>query len=136
VILRFGTDFSFLKSFFDYDSDTYEGQSAQSIGIQYLEDLPQSNMTNEVFEALNKPNVKHRTHSGIFYPEYFDKDGLPNSAYTEKYDLNKAYAYVMKHMKYIYVLDITQQITQTRTLDGDGVYFVETHDDTLLHGTN
>ena len=42
----------------------------------------------------------------------------------------------MKHMKYIYVWDITQQITQTRTLDGDGVYFVETHDDTLLHGTN
>jgi hypothetical protein len=120
----------------NYYGDTYEGQSAQSIGIQYLEDLPQSNMTNEVFEALNKPKVKHRTHSGILYPEYFDKGGLPNSANIEKYDLNKAHAYVMNYMKYIYVLDITQQITQTRTLDGDGVYFVETHDDTLLHGTN
>ena len=60
-------------------------------------------MTSEVFEALNKPNVKHRTHSGIIYPEYFDKDGLPNSGNIEKYDLHKAYAYVMKHMKYIYV---------------------------------
>ena len=93
-------------------------------------------MTSEVFEAPNKPNIKHRTHSGIIYPEYFDKDGLPNSAYTEKYDLNKAYAYVMKHMKYVYILDITQQITQTRTLDGDGVYFVETHEDSLSHCTN
>jgi hypothetical protein len=45
----------------NYYGDTYEGQSAQSIGIQYLEDLPQSNMTNEVFEALNKPNVMLNT---------------------------------------------------------------------------
>jgi hypothetical protein len=52
----------------NYYGDTYEGQSAQSIGIQYLKHLPQCNMTNEVFEALNKPNVKHCTHSGIIYP--------------------------------------------------------------------
>jgi len=117
-----------------YGAD-FIGQTAPEVASHYIQVVPRSVMTERVYTALTNANIKHRTHTDVVHPEYFT-DGLPNQDGIQKYDINKAYTYSMRALKSIYTLDITQSITVCNKLDGEGLYFVKTTEQMLLHGTN
>jgi len=124
-----------IKEFMTYYGAKYTGQTPQSVANSFLNDIKKSKMSDEIYNILTTNNIKHRTHADTIYPEYFT-DGMPNDNGIKKYDLNKAYRYVMEHMDYLYDLDINQTVIECNKLMGDGLYFVECETNELFHGKN
>jgi hypothetical protein len=124
-----------MKEMIEEYGDKYTGQTPQSVAYEYTQHIPRTTMTEEIFNALTAENVKHRTHADTIKPEYF-KNGMPTYKNIKKYDLNKAYAYVMENMTHFNDLDITQTIIECSTLQGDGFYFTTSKDISLFHGDN
>ena len=86
-----------IKEFMTYYGAKYTGQTPQSVANSFLNDIKKTKMSDEIYNILTTNNIKHRTHADTIYQEYFT-DGMPNNNAIKKYDLNKAYRYVMEHM--------------------------------------
>jgi hypothetical protein len=131
------------KDIFDELKDKYKGETPGSIAGSYIKKYIQTSfMSDEVYDALGRDFVKHRCHVDILNPYYFDNGGLPLKEFDiKKYDLNKAYRFIMEHLEYLLCLDITQQIIKTNTKHGIGLYYIKpinkkTDRIHILHSTN
>lgn len=140
----------------------YSGQSAPSLLIPSLENMPMSYLNNEVMDALTQAGVKNRTHIGL-YRDYGDDEEeedmgdpptdeedtlesrqsiLPSQIDINNViclDLNKAYRDVMENpMDDFMTIGFNGTIEFVSKFNPQrfGLWFVETDDLTLLHQSN
>ncbi len=120
----------------NYFGDKYTGQTATTIVSPYIQKLPCSYMNNEIQDALLIDNVKNRTHIGVCNNDL--GSDLVDNELIEKYDFNKFYRYVMCNPIEEYAFtDFNSVVCEKTEYDNEfGLYYIETNDFTLLHGTN
>lgn len=108
----------------------YYGQTIQKYVKPYLKEIPISFMNYQVLTALTVSSIKHRVQLGNPYnrESYLDDVAI---------DINKDYrACIEQPYDNFMVIDF-DTIIQRKSYNNDfGLWYVETDDMTLLHGTN
>jgi len=110
----------------------YQGQNPLSFLPPFIEKLPHSFMNDEIKDALYRNGVKHRTH----YGKYNEMDQKVHSC-----DINKCYRFIMENpVDNFMTVDFNSKIETLPGLTGItlefGLYFVNTADMSILHGSN
>ena len=107
----------------------YQGQSALSFLPPFIQKLPSSFMNDEIRDALFIDGVKHRTHYGRFN-EIDDCKVL-------SCDINKCYRFIMENpMDNFMTFDFNSHIEISSFKNEFGLYYVNTNDMSILHGSN
>jgi hypothetical protein len=124
-----------IKEYCEHNSTEYTGQVLGDILMSIMKEtypkMPKSHPNPEVFNSLKQSGVKHRTHYGLTGVE------LNETAFA--CDLNKCYTSCMiDPLDDFILLDFNSSwesfnFKETLPL---GLYYVETNDFKLLHGTN
>lgn len=122
----------------------FTGQCPQTFTAEYMNNcnellLAQSYYSPDVNYALDIENIKNRVHFGLVSEDskkYFDNNKNINS-----YDINKCYRKSMEDLDYLLHTDFncnveTDYIYPDVSCIYEGLYYVETEDNTLFHGNN
>ena len=152
------TSMTFEGKVYKFGEEDHEvnGMSAQ----KYIQDcdlwksIPNSYFNPEVRAALGKKNVKHRVHYGVVRdnlakayleisadahnPEDRQHPNREINKRTKTFDINKHYRDAMQHPADDWMtIGIGARVEKRNVFNNDfGLWFVETHDLTVLHGTN
>ena len=106
----------------------YQGQNPLSFLPAFMEKLPHSFMNDEIKDALYQNGVKHRTH----YGSYNEMDQKVHSC-----DINKCYRFIMENpVDNFMTVDFNSKIEISKFQNEFGLYFVNTADMSILHGSN
>ena len=122
-----------VKDYCKLNDEIYSGQSIGAIVSDIIKSIypkvPKSTPNPNIYKSLNTENVKYRTHYG--------STGVEINENSIAADLNKSYPSVMFNPLDDFIfLDFNNEWEK---FDGKldlGLYYVETNDYQLLHGTN
>jgi len=123
---------------------SFTGQCPQTFTAKYMNECNELLQVKSYYSAaidyaLDIDNIKNRVHNGLINEDckkYFDNNKKINS-----YDINKCYRKSMENLEYVLHINYNSTLIQGRSfgipeLINEGLYYVETADTTLLHGSN
>lgn len=103
--------------------------------VKVLDLIPKSYYNVEIQDALSDKKIKHRTHLGLC-SETAEYEILNGN--TKCWDINKCYRACMEQPQGDFMtIDFNSQIHIRNEYDNEfGLWFIETNDMTILHGSN
>lgn len=121
-----------VKQYCEDNQITYTGQTPATFATKQLECIPKSCPNPVVNDILMSKGIKDRTHLGLI-----NNANTINRDTDIGFDINKCYSHCIQnpYEKFI-TLNFNNNWEQFKGEVKLGLYYVETQDNTLFHGTN
>ena len=121
-----------VKQYCQDNQITYTGQTPATFATKQLECIPKSCPNPVVNDILMSKGVKDRTHLGLI-----NNANTINRDTDIGFDINKCYSHCIQNPYEKFIrLNFNNNWEEFKGEVKLGLYYVETHDNTLFHGTN